>query len=127
MTLDDLIAKARLTVRETVLLNELLIAPNLKLNTADMIDAVKRNLRVLPPEPGRRTHRPSTSGQPLTLRGQHIRYIINSLNSKLLQANTGYAVVKISGRGRGAHGVYQLRTPTSRIKSNREEREHEHA
>src|SRR5262245_1335586 len=123
MTLDELILAARLTVRETVVLHEMLQARGKPVPLQDLIDAIKRNILVNPKESGK--FRYSPTGKPLTLTGNNIRYTINSLNSKLLQANTGYAVVKTSGRGRGAHGVYRLRNPV--FSKPKQEKEHQHA
>jgi hypothetical protein len=123
MTLDELIAAAQLTVREAVILSELLRAKNYVASVPDMIDAIKRNIRVNPTYREQGTSKFSTRGKPMELNRHNIRHIINALNSKLLQANTGYAVVKTSGIGRGVHGIYQLRVPSSHI----DEREHQHA
>ena len=105
MTLDELIIAAKLTVKEAIVLDEMM--QHEEATTEQLVEAIKVN--------NRKTLYRGKDKKNYTKR--NVRTVIHNLNSKLVQADTGYAVIKVSGIGRGNIGVYRLRRATAQASS----------
>lgn len=99
MTLDDLITMARLTAKEAVILDELM--KHDEVNTEQLAEAVRASLK-------KNKYRGKDKKN---YAKRNARAAIHALNSKLVQADIGYAIIKTSGIGRGIIGTYRLRRP----------------
>ena len=89
MTLDELIRTADLTLREAVILDTLLRAPDNIATMAEFTAAIEKNIRVEPVDLAvHKNVKYSPDGEPLVLNRYRVRASVNNLSIKLLKSKT---------------------------------------